>query len=155
MTSQNAVTWIDVLSALLTPTIALIALYIAFQQWRTNRNKLKLELFERRYAFYESARTLLAAILTAGRATRQTTFEFLVATKGAQFVVGEEIASYFDKELYSKAVDLETWESELKGNLSQADRGRLIELQSQTKKWFADQYTVLDEKFKPLLQLTH
>jgi hypothetical protein len=35
---------VDILAALLTPVIAILAVYIAWQQWDTNRNKLKLDL---------------------------------------------------------------------------------------------------------------
>jgi hypothetical protein len=34
---------------LLTPVIGAIATYIAWQQWRTNQNKLKLDRYERIY----------------------------------------------------------------------------------------------------------
>lgn len=43
---------VKILSGLLTPTIAIIAVYIAYQQYRINRNKLKLELYEKRYTMY-------------------------------------------------------------------------------------------------------
>jgi len=36
-------------SALLTPTIAIFGVYIAFQQWQTNKEKIRNELFELRY----------------------------------------------------------------------------------------------------------
>ena len=35
---------VDVLSALLTPVIAAIAVSIAYQQWQTNRRRLALDL---------------------------------------------------------------------------------------------------------------
>lgn len=46
--------WIKVLSALLTPTIAVAGLIIAWLQYRTNNQKRKNELFDRRYDFYKS-----------------------------------------------------------------------------------------------------
>lgn len=36
--------------------LAATVAYIAFQQWRTARNKLKLDLFDRRFAAYEELR---------------------------------------------------------------------------------------------------
>ncbi len=43
---------IDVFSALLTPVIAAIAVYVAYQQWQTNRRRLQLDLYDRRLRIY-------------------------------------------------------------------------------------------------------
>jgi hypothetical protein len=142
------------LAALLTPTIAIAGAYIAWQQWRTNRNKLKLDLFERRYALYDAAAKLLGSIMGSGKATDKATYEFLVATKGAKFIAGREIARYFDDELYKKAIDLQALHSELEG-LEGEERKRNIEKQRELKNWFQDQYRVLDHKFDPLMGLRH
>jgi hypothetical protein len=39
--------WLKISKGLLTPAIGLVAIYIAWQQWNTNRNKRKLDLFEK------------------------------------------------------------------------------------------------------------
>lgn len=39
---------------LLASFIALIAVYIAYQQWQTNRQKLRLDLYQKRFAVYEN-----------------------------------------------------------------------------------------------------
>jgi hypothetical protein len=49
-------------SGLLTPLIAVIAVYIAWQQWRTARQKLRMDLFDKRYASFER---ILSATNTA------------------------------------------------------------------------------------------
>ena len=49
---MTMVYFFQILSGLLTPVIAMIALYIAYQQFNVNRNKLKLELYEKRYKMY-------------------------------------------------------------------------------------------------------
>lgn len=41
--------WIDVLSALLTPIVTIIAVYIAYRQWKTAEAKRRQDLFEMRY----------------------------------------------------------------------------------------------------------
>lgn len=46
--------WINVLSALLTPTIAIAGSVIAWLQYRTNSQKRKNDLFDRRYNFYQT-----------------------------------------------------------------------------------------------------
>lgn len=46
---QNIKDWIDILSALLTPVIAILTVTIAFFQWQTNEKKRKQDLFDMRY----------------------------------------------------------------------------------------------------------
>lgn len=47
-------------NAFLTPLIAIVAVYIAWQQWQTNKHKLELELYDRRLRIYEEVRKILS-----------------------------------------------------------------------------------------------
>lgn len=90
----------------------------------------------------------------SGKASDKITYEFLVATKGAKFIVGREIAAYFDDELYKKAIHLQALDSDLEG-LQGEERKKNVERQRELKNWFQDQYRVLDAKFEPLMGLRH
>src|SRR5438876_9829505 len=46
--------WLAISNFVLSSVIAVVAGYIAWQQWQTARQKLRLDLFERRYALYDS-----------------------------------------------------------------------------------------------------
>ena len=60
MTLQRFLWWaIEGLKAATPLVIGLLAVYIAWQQWQTNRQKLKLEVFDRRFKIYSCAKTLL------------------------------------------------------------------------------------------------
>ncbi|WP_298919782.1 hypothetical protein [uncultured Roseobacter sp.] len=48
--------WVDVLSALLTPFIAILGSLIAYRQWRLAKLNLKEKLFERRYRIVDAAK---------------------------------------------------------------------------------------------------
>jgi len=52
MSTSPIPAWIQILAALLTPVVALMAVYFARQQWLTARDKLKIDLFEKRWAIY-------------------------------------------------------------------------------------------------------
>ena len=147
--------WLTVLSALLTPTIALAVAFIALRQWMTARNKLKYDLFQQRYKFYENATKFISCIGATGRAPSDVTTEFLVSTKGAHFIVGAELAKYFDNELFKKAVLLYALDEDLKGIDSPAKRKENVAQQREIMDWLANQYAVLDRKFAPLLKLSH
>jgi len=49
--------WTNYLAALLTPTVAVLGSIIAYHQWRTAQNKLKFELFDRRFVSAPSTPT--------------------------------------------------------------------------------------------------
>lgn len=84
--------WVDLLTALLTPTIVLFGSLIAFLQWRTNRNRLKHELFDRRYKQYEAVRDYLGSMLTSGRV--ENNLVLLSQTRGMEFLFDEDICKF-------------------------------------------------------------
>jgi hypothetical protein len=147
--------WTQILSALLTPTIAVVVAMIAYRQWRTAQNRLKLDLFDRRFAVYDAARNLISSILTSGKVKDEETLKFLTRTREVKWLLNDGIAEYFDKEIWGQAVELETLDTELQILTVQAERVSNVKKRSEIKKWFRDQYKVLDEKFTPFLNLKH
>ena len=86
--------WTAYLTALLTPTVAVLGAMIGYRQWRLAQNKLKLDLFDRRFKVYEAARDLLASIMTSGKAMDDKVFKFLVATREAKWLLDIDVANY-------------------------------------------------------------
>ena len=152
---MNHLLWTEILSALLTPTIAVVVAMIAYRQWRTAQSRLKLDLFDRRFAVYDAARNLISSILTSGKAKDEEMLKFLTHTREAKWLLNDEIAEYFDKEIWGQAVDLQTVDTELQALEGQTERRSIVIKRSEIKKWFGDQYKVLDEKFTPFLKLKH
>lgn len=74
---------IQLLSALLTPVIAVVTTYIAIQQYRTSRLKFKLELFEKRYAIYQGVKKF---ILSAVREANLSNDDFFKLNEETQDV---------------------------------------------------------------------
>ena len=147
--------WTTYLAALLTPTVAILGALIAYRQWRLAQNKLKLDLFDRRLSVYEAARTLVASIITSGKAKDEEVFKFMVATREAKWLLNDSVAQYLDKELYHKAIDLQTLAAELEGVPVGEVRTKNVRAQAEIKKWLLAQFEVLDERFSPFLQLRH
>jgi hypothetical protein len=58
--------WVAISSALLTPLIAIIVVLIAYRQWKTAHNRLKLDLFDKRLAIHSAARDLIATVTSYG-----------------------------------------------------------------------------------------
>jgi len=147
--------WVTVLSALLTPTIAIFGAWIAYRQWRLGQNKLKLDLFDRRFAVYEGARGLLRTIYSSGRVKDEDLYAFTSATSTAKWLFSAEVENYLRKILYSKAVDLAQLHAELEGVGVGEERTKNVRAQREIKEWFVAQQSILDEHLSEFLRLGH
>lgn len=150
--------WSTFITALLIPLIGFITLYIAYQQWKTNKaseetnaKRLKHELYDRRFAIYEAARSLLRDIVVKGSISDEILINYWSAINSARFLLDDDLTSYLE-EIEKKAVDLQTKQIEAQGpdGLSVGARER-----AELKKWFYKQILVLNEKFYAYLKLEH
>lgn len=67
---------LSVLNGLLTPTIAGVAVGIAYQQWKTNDLKVRIDLFDKRIEVYDAAADLLYQAISKGDLTWDQLREF-------------------------------------------------------------------------------
>src|SRR4030042_2233781 len=144
---------IDILSALLTPTIAILGIYIAYQQWRTNKNRLKLELFEKRYEIFSSIKKFIANILSSGLVEQGAGIQFLRDTKSVVFLFDENIAK-LTTEMYKMANKLHALEKTEKTHIGEKLEKNL-DKQDEIKEWFQQQLTNIDVVFKKYLKIEH
>ncbi len=113
---------IQLLQALLTPVVAILAVTIAFFQWRTGHQKMVIDLFDRRMKIYTDCRDVLRPIVSSPSATTdQNGIDFIRASADAEFLFGEKVVEYLEK-VEQAIFDLATSEAELKGHLSDQDR---------------------------------
>lgn len=82
---------------LLTPIIAVIAAFIAYKQWYTNAQKLKLDLFNRRFRVYEETIKILRLILRNLKPNQADLQNFYEATLEADFLFKPEVRQYLDE----------------------------------------------------------
>jgi hypothetical protein len=141
--------------ASLTPLIALVAVYVAYQQWRTNSLKSKLDLFDRRFRVFEEMRTLLGAMLTIGADTNRI-LDFWSKTAEAEFLFGGEIAKY-QKEIADRATAQSIAKDDMIAALDKAtsveERTRLAEARKAGVQWATKEIDVVAAKFKKYLNL--
>jgi hypothetical protein len=101
----NVTNWIDVLSALLVPTIAVVGVYIAFQQYRINIQRLRHETYERRLAVYKCVQRYLSEILRDGKTTYDIALQFNSEASEAAFLFDESVQNKID-EIYQKSIKM-------------------------------------------------
>ena len=147
--------WTAQVSAFALPLIAVIGAIIAYRQWRTAQNKLKLELFERRMEVYGAARELLGHITRTGKISLDEQFTYLGKIQSAKWLFGPEVVQHLD-ELWEKSADLEMHQSMLSdSDRNDPERAKHIKLKTETLKFLMAQYKVLDQKCAPYLKLGH
>jgi hypothetical protein len=145
------ITVVQVGAATLSPVIAVIGGWIAWKQVRINRNKLKLDRFDKRFAIHEAAMMFVASIGVEGTVNREVHQDFIVKTRGARFLLSKEIADYMD-ELESASLKLNAaWRG--LGTVTNTDERR-VELGkeiAELTEWYREQFNVIPEKFAPFL----
>jgi len=139
------------LVSLVTATLPIIltffVIYIAYQQYQTNRRKLKLELFDKRFFVFESTKDFIQGVITSTSFQKENQNLFHLNTRGAQFIFGSDTKAYLD-EVWSKFVDLKLWEQD-------ESLAKHAEERAEHLKWFTSELQNIDLKFVPYMELKH
>jgi hypothetical protein len=147
---------VELLKALLTPAIALLAAYIAWQQWQTNRTKLALDLYDRRVHIYEQVKRILSMVMRDARVSYEDLLAFRANTAQADFLFGPEIPKYID-EIYQRAVKLEYWTKEYRDYTQEKPAGydheKVVAGKHAELEWLSGQFEPALKKFRPYLHV--
>lgn len=148
--------FVQVLSALLTPTIAIVGTIIAYQQWRTNNLKLKLDLYDRRLKVYEEVRVLLSRILQKADINYDELFKFFRNCSEADFLFGPEIPKYIE-ELYQRGVKLHSWNEQYRDSTQPRppnyNHKIVVEGKHEELQWFTEQFDPAKRLFQSYLSI--
>ncbi len=145
--------WTAYLTALSTPVIAMLGAWIGWRQWVTTRDKLRLELFERRMEVHKALYETLGCLYVKGRLSSEEELRYLTGTSGAKWLFGKEINEYLLKELWPKLADHQRYVEELKDVADDLEaRKRLAEAKAENWKWLRAQDSRIDALFMPYLQ---
>ena len=147
----------EISKSLLTPLIAIVAVYIAWQQAITSRQKLNLDRYDRRLRIYEEVRKVLSIILRDAKANTDDLLKFRVSTSEADFLFGPEVPRYID-EIYRRGLNLWRWTQEYR-DLSQEhvegyDHNKVVDEMHKELTWLTDQFEPAKQKFKKYLDIS-
>jgi hypothetical protein len=126
---------------------------ISKSQLRTAHEKLRLDLFEKRYAVYTAARDLISVILRDGDLNDADLRKFYIGTADASFLFHHEVVAYLSR-LKNRSTLICLNQNERK-RLQKLDlvppdeltQNNLMDLLTS----FSDDSTKLDEYFRPYL----
>ena len=120
---------VDILKALITPTIGGIAVYIAYQQYQTNKRRELRESRQARLSVYRRVKKFLNYVDSNGEITKDVYNELLEAIAEADFLFPEELTDWLS-DLQGNAD--EYWNiqeniEEVKTKSKEADLGKQLE----------------------------
>lgn len=143
-------------SAALTPLIAIVAIYIAYQQFRTNQMKLRHDLYEKRMSIYRKVYEYLNSIIAYGNVTDEKTIEFYSQTSESHFLFNDYISDYI-KLIFLNSKELRRVNKFIDGEYecSEDERKKATERDEQLMLWFNDQFDIAKEKFAKVIRIRY
>jgi len=142
---------------MMTPLIAIVATYIAYQQWNTNKQKLILDRYDRRLKVYEEVVQILSIILQTARPRFEDLIKFRRAVAEADFLFGPEIMQYID-EIYKRGIQLEYWNKQYRDYTQDIPEGydhkKVCDSMHAEIMWFSEQFEPAKLKFKKYLDIS-
>ena len=144
--------FVPLLSALLTPVIAVITTAILFMQHRIERQMWRLALFDKRYPVFLSAMSFIAAIVSQGTATDKDLSEFLRESKDRDLLFGNEVKEHLET-LFKKGVDLMTHHKQMEPLPVGDERSKHASAICDLLLWFGDQYQATREVFYAYIKI--
>ena len=147
--------FVPISQVILAAVLGFITLYIAWQQWRTNRNQFRLHLFDKRILVYEAAKELVAHTVRNGTATRDEQLDFVEKAYGSRFIFAKKIEDYC-QELHGNAHDLSIALSvvnQATASFTPANYELYVQKVAELQTWFSEQSDGIDRRFERFLRI--
>ncbi len=145
---------INILSGLLTPMIAILAVYIAYQQYLNGKKKLKLELYEKRYFIFKGTKKILLQINLDAKIEITELGKFKNISNESKFLFNKDITDYFS-ELSENAMKLSHLTEDLNKikiyPVHSVERNKEVENRHKLITWFTNEYENIEYRFEKYL----
>jgi hypothetical protein len=138
-----------VLAAVVT-FVAVLQWRVAVLQWRVAGNKLRLDLFDRRYKVYEAIQKFVDSINSDPEHVISYLNDFNVGTSNAEFLFEADVLNYI-KLVREKAVDMLTARNLYERERDDEERTRNIKKYGADRKWLVEQAKTMTKTFAPYL----
>ncbi|WP_114717820.1 hypothetical protein [Vibrio cholerae] len=151
--------WVTILSALLVPILTIIGIYVAYQQYVINRQRLNHETYERRLAVYKAVQLHLSKTIQMGRTTYQDALKFNSEASEAAFLFDSEISDLISK-IYKQSISMASYNEKLcpsgggQGLPIGDKRNEVAEKESELLQWHMDTLSELKSIFHPHMKIT-
>lgn len=141
------------LRGFLTPVIAIVAVYVAWQQWRTNQSKLRVEKYDRRLRVYQEVVKILSIEVRDADVKLDDLVKFRAGAAEADFLFGPEIPKYVD-EIYQHGLKIWRANAERREKTPSYIPGETAEELHSELRWTVEQLAAAKDKFREYLALS-
>jgi hypothetical protein len=131
---------VQILAASLAPIIAIFGTYIAWRQHALQRQRLRLDLYEKRFAVFQALMIFLDAALRDAKLPLDLYHRFRTGTAQVAFLFGAEVNEYLE-EIGEKAMRFRELNERLAADAMPfgTERSELAKQETELLKWLADQ----------------
>jgi hypothetical protein len=141
----------------------IIALFLAYLTWqnyginkfnsRIQSNKLRLDLFDRRYKVFQALRDLLTVFISNTNFTIKEINQFINNSSDTEFLFGEDIKNYVD-EIKKKSIKLRNLNEALERGFREDEKDKKLKELEELEAWFMDQVKESNKLFKKYLHFS-
>lgn len=148
-------TLVPILGPIATLAVGCAVAFIAWQQWQLARNKLRLDLFDRRYKVYDATRKFLAIFARDYTFTDSQLGEFAADTSEAEFLFGSDVVDYL-AQIRTGALDRRTRRERAHQEVLQMPADEQAHqhakaAEAEQQMWLDEQITAMTKTFTPYL----
>lgn len=145
------------LSAGLIPVIACVTTYIAIQQYKSNRLKLKMDRYDRRLSIYKSVIRIITIVQQKGSVDFEDIAQFRSSVAEAEFLFNADVSRFLaniDKTCFELWGTLLAIDALRKDPSSKQQFDNKIESKRQNIEWLVNQFKPAKIIFKPYLDIS-
>jgi len=151
--TSGSVTPIQWLTLVIAAIGAGVGFVIAYRQWRTAQNRLRLDLFDRRLVVYEAAMFFVASVLNNSKILDGVDTTYMEKTRSVRWLFDKAFEDHLLKYVYHEALNLHAITAEMPAHKTQAERKAAIEKQRAKKEQLSATMRDLESRAAPYLEL--
>lgn len=145
---------VKITPALLTSVLGSLGVWIAYNQHRTNRDKLRLDLYDKRLEAYEKLQEYFNSVMAKAMVTPEAMTMLFEARYKSLFIFGDEINDHI-RETQKKAVRMQSLRIKIYGQDALPvgkERKEVCEEGSKLLLWISDQQKSSPERYRKYLK---
>jgi hypothetical protein len=132
---------------------ACIAGYIAWKQWKTAQDRLRLDMHQKRFVVYDAAKRLVNMTMIHGQLTAEDLGNFYDGIKGAEFLFDGETKVFLNK-IGTMAIKAMNARARLQRQPDHPNADKIIDEEQDIVQFLMDQGPRLDSVFTRYLDIS-